>query len=228
MIARLKTGLSAMLALLALAGCAAGPESPQARAPAADDAAGPRALLARWHRSLVTGDKTQYAACFTGSKDDLVLALAVFEAIQANYAFHSAVVSTYGQDGWKAFQASEGARIDLFPREGQWLAGITVVPMGPMAFGYLPRGRVPMHMLKEDGAWRIQAASLAVPGFEPKRAADYLFRWAATLRRLIPQITARGMTADKATKDVNDDFRARLSPAEAPAAAEAVGSLLKY
>jgi len=226
MSARLKTTVSAMLALLALTGCAANPESPQARTPPRDDAAGPRALLARWHRSLVAGDKTQYLECFAGSKDDLVLALAVFEAIQANYAFYNAVVSTYGPDGWKAFQASEGARIDLFPREGQWLARITVVPMGSMAFGYLPRGRVPMHMLREDGAWRIQAASLAVPGFEPKRAADYLFRWAATLRRLIPQITARGVTADKATKDVKEDFKARVAPEERPAAAEAVHAFL--
>jgi hypothetical protein len=85
-----------------------------------------------------------------------------------------------------------------------------------------------MHMLREDGAWRIQAASLATPGFEAQRAADYLFRWGATLRRLIPQITARGLTAEKATKDVTDDFRAKVAPAEAPAAAAAVSNFLTY
>jgi len=221
-------GLLVAVSLALLAGCAANPESPQVRASARDDAAGPRALMAKWHHSLATGDKTQYLSCFTGSKDDLVLALAVFDAIQANYAFHNAVVATYGPDGWKAFQASEGARIDLFPREERWLARITVVPMGQMAFSYLPRGRVPMHMLHQDGAWHIQAASLTTPGFEAKRAADYLFRWAATLRQLIPQITARGVTAEKATKDVRDDFKAKVAPAEAPAAAEAVDSFLTF
>ena len=227
----MRTCLAALpvaLGLVVLAGCTAGPESAQGRAPARDDAAGPKALLAKWHRSLAGGDKEPYLSCFAGSKDDLVLALAIFDAIQANYAFHQAVVATYGPDGWKAFQASESARIDLFPREASWLARVTVVPMGPMAFAYLPRGRVPMHMLREDGAWRIQAASLATPGFEAQRAADYLFRWGATLRRLIPQITARGLTAEKATKDVTDDFRAKVAPAEAPAAAAAVSNFLTY
>ena len=209
--------------LLVLAGCGPNATAPRARVPSAIDAAPPRALLAEWHRSLVGGQKDRYLACFAGSQDDLVLVLAMFEAVQAGYAFHDAVVATYGPEAWKLFESGEGARVDLFPRDAAWPRRITVVRTGAAACGYLPRGRVPLHLAESGGAWRLQAASLVPPGYEARQVADYLFRYAAALRKLVPEIGQRRLSAEKATEA---DYFRDLAPAERPKAAAAVEALL--
>lgn len=219
-----RPAVAAALAVLVLAGC--GPTSDADRRPSAAADAAPRALVSAWHRSLVGGDKERYLACFAGSKDDLVLVLAVFEAVQAAYAFHDAVVGAYGPEAWQVFQSSKGTRVDLFPRDPAWTRTITVVPMGRSAFGYLPRSRVPLHMMDEGGRWRILAAGMVPPGYEAKRAAEYLFRWAATLRKLAPKPGQEAFSAEKATREVTDEFRARVSAEDQPAAAAAVEAFM--
>jgi len=223
--ARLKIVVAAVLALLMVSGCGPTKDAAPASAPAAlaqADTAGPRALLMRWHQALVSGDKAQYLACFVGSEDELVLALAGLEAVQAAYAFHNAIVSTYGADAWRAFQTSDGAQIGLFPRDTQWTRRVTVIRQGDIAFGYLPRGRVPIHMSQVDGVWRIHAGSLVPPGFEARRAADFQFRWAAALRNLIPRVGQRQLAMERAGEEANKDLAARIKPEDRPAAAAAV------
>jgi hypothetical protein len=70
---------------------------------------------------------------------------------------------------------------------------ITLVRTGGLAFGYLPGGRVPMHLAEDRGAWRIQAASLIPPGQTAEKAAYYLFRWSATLRELTQRVGPAGV-----------------------------------
>lgn len=222
----LRHAACAGLVLVGLGGCAPNADSPLARDPSRTDAAAPRALLGEWHRSLVTGQKDRYLACFAGSQDELVLMLAMFEAVQAGYAFHDAVVRAYGEEAWTLFESGEGTRIDLFPRDAAWPRKISVVRMGQAAFGYLPRGRVPLHLSGAGGAWRVHAASLVPPGFEARHAAKYLFRWAASLRKLVPEIGQGRVTAEKATKDVVDDFDAQTPAAQRPEAAAAVEFML--
>ncbi len=222
MVAGSKRFVAVALALVMLVGCGPNPDAPRAQGLASADTAGPRALLADWHASLVAGDKGAYLACFVGSEDELVLALALMEVVQASYAFHDAVMAAYGPEAWKAFQASKGARVDLFPRDANWTGTITVVRMERAAFGYLRTGRVPLHMSWEAGGWRLHASGLVPPGFEAKRAADYLFRWAATLREVAPKIGEKRVKADRASREVTEDFNRRIAPAEQPQAAEAV------
>ena len=228
MSARMKRSVAAALAVLVLAGCGPTADSPRGPADPMADTAGPRALLASWHASLAAGDKTPYLGCFVGSKDELVLALAAFEVVQASYAFHNAVVAAYGPEGWKAFEESDGIRVGLLPRDPAWAQTITVMRMGPAAFGYLPRGRVPLAMSEAGGRWRLHASGLVPPGLEARRAADYLFRWAATLRELVPGIGDGQIKADRARRDVSERFQSRVAPAEQPAAAEAVDYFMMY
>ena len=90
------------------------------------------------------------------------------------------------------------------------------------AVGDLRTGRVPLHLSWEDGGWRLHASGLVPPGFEAKRAADYLFRWAATLREVAPKIVKKRVKADRASREVTEDFNRRIDPDEQPQAAEAV------
>jgi hypothetical protein len=214
--------------LLPAAGC--GPARDAGAAPSAAlaqaDTAGPRATLVRWHHALAAGDKAAYVACFVGTEEELVMVLAAFEAVQAAYEFQRAVTTAYGADAWKVFEASDASRIDVFPRDERWPARITVARTGSTALAYTPRGRVPLVLSQADGVWRIHASGLVPPGLEANRAADYLFRFAAALRNLIPQVTGRSVTAEKANKDAVDDFRARIAPAERPAASATVNAFL--
>jgi hypothetical protein len=213
----------AAIVLLALAagGCAAAPESPAARTPPQADTAGPQAALVRWHHALADGDKTPYLACFVGSEDELVLALAIFESIQASYEFQKAVVAAYGPQAWKVFETDDATRVDIFPRDAAWPMRVTVVRMGAAALAYTPRGRVPLHLSQVNGAWRIHASGLVPPGVDAGRASQYLFQWAEALRKLAGQVAGKGVPAEKASRDVMADFEARLAPAERPAAAAA-------
>jgi hypothetical protein len=221
-----RLALIALPALFLWPGCGPAKDAaPAANLPAGDSAA-PRAVLARWQQALVAGDKSAYLACFTGSEDELVLALAGFEAAQAGYAFHDAVTRTYGPEAWKLFDGSSGVKVDLFPRDPQWPRRITVVRMGSVAFGYTPRGRVPLALSETGGAWRLHAASLVPPGIEARRAADYLFKWAAALRDLAPKVIEKKFAAEKATTDFDADLKARIAPADRPAAAAAVDAFL--
>jgi len=182
------------LVLVALAGC--GPEQAALRAPGpAQDDSAPRRTLLAWHGSLVGGDRQRYLACFAGTEDELVLVLAAFEAVEAGWAFRNAVVAAYGEDAWRSFERADGARVALFPRESDWPMRITLVRTGAMAFGYLPGGRVPLHLVEDRGAWRIQAASLIPPGQTAEKAAYYLFRWSAALRELAQRVGRPGEPA---------------------------------
>ncbi|HUU10210.1 MAG TPA: hypothetical protein VM431_06675 [Phycisphaerae bacterium] len=220
--ARLKRSVAVVLVASLAAGCGPNGHTPGAQGLAGADTAGPRTLLADWHASLVAGDKAAYLSCFVGGEEELVLALALMEVVQASYAFHDAVLAAYGEGGWQAFQQSKGARVDLFPRDPNWTGTITLARMGDAAFGYLRTGRVPLHMSREGAGWRLHASGLVPPGFEAQRAADYLFRWAATLRELAPKIGDKRLRADNARKQVTEDFQARIAPDEQPEAAAAV------
>jgi hypothetical protein len=213
--------LAAMLAMILAAGCAAGPESGQTRTSAMDDGAGPRALLATWHKTLVAGDKSAYTACFIGTDEEIVLALAGMEAVQANYAFHDAVVTKFGADAWKGF-SSGGAQIDIFPKDPMAAQRITVVQTGGTAQGYLPRGKVPLTMVERGGRWYIHAASMTPPGLKAKEAADYQYRWAAALRKLTQQV-ASNQTPAPAAASPTEDFMKMVAPEERARATEAVG-----
>jgi len=207
------------LAAIALAGCAASPESPATRQTA--DVTGPRAAVVRWHHALADGDKAAYTACFAGTEVDLVLALAIFESTQAAYEFQKAVVAAYGPDAWKAFETADASRVDIFPRDPSWPMRVTVVEMGGIALAYTPRGRLPLHLVESGGAWRIQAAGLVPPGVDAKRAARYLFQWADALRKLAAQVSGKSVPAEKASRDAMVEFDAGLAPEERPAAAAA-------
>ena len=175
-------------------GCEA--QNPALRAPgAAEDDSAPRQTLLAWHGSLIGGDRQQYLACFAGTEEELVLVLAAFEAVEASEAFHNAVVAAYGEDAWRSFERADGARVARFPRESDWPMRITLVRTGALAFGYLPGGRVPMHLVEDRGAWRIQAASLIPPGQTAEKAAYYLFRWSAALRELVQRVGRPGEPA---------------------------------
>lgn len=62
---------------------------------------------------------------------------------------------------------------------------------------------------------------------EGRRAAEYLFRWAATLRKLAPKPGQEEFSAEKTTREVTDEFRARVSAEDQPAAAAAVEAFLQ-
>ena len=176
------------------AGCEA--QNPALRAPgASEDDSAPRRTLLAWHGSLIGGDRQQYLACFAGTEDELVLVLAAFEVVEASEAFHNAVVAAYGEDAWKSFERADGARVARFPRESDWPMRITLIRTSTVAFGYLPGGRVPLHLLEDRGAWRIQAASLIPPGQTAEKAAYYLFRWSAALRELAQRVGRPGEPA---------------------------------
>ena len=193
---RLASRLSALAVGLAViaSGCEA--QNPALRAPgASEDDTAPRRTLLAWHGSLTGGDRQQYLASFAGTEDELVLVLAAFEVVEASEAFHNAVVAAYGEDAWRSFERADGARVARFPRESDWPMRITLVRSGAMAFGYLPGGRVPLHLVEDRGAWRIQAASLIPPGQTAEKAAYYLFRWSAALRELAQRVGRPGEPA---------------------------------
>ena len=192
------------------------------------DTAAPRAALARWQRAMAGGDKTAYVACFTGSQEELVLAIAIFDAVQSAYAFQSAVVAAYGPEGWKVFETSESARIDLFPREARWVTTLTVIRTGNTAVAYLPRARVPMVLSEEGGVWRIHASGLVPPGTDAAHASKWLFLWSSALRNLAKKVGQKELAADKATQNFADDFKAKLAPEDRPAAPAAVERLMTY
>jgi hypothetical protein len=203
-------------------------DRPGAGVPAQADTSGPRALVARWHAALVSGDKAACVACFVGTRDEQVLALALLEVVQASYALRDAVVSVYGQEGWQAIERSKAARISLLPRDPGWAATVTIARMGQAALGYLPKGRVPLHMSETNGEWRLHASGLVPPGQNAGRAADYLFRWAATLRELGDEIRRGQVKAERVTAEMDQDFKARVAPEDQPAAADVRDSFLVF
>ena len=118
--------------------------------------------------------------------------------------------------------------MDLFPRDAKWVTTLAVIRTGNTAVAYLPRARVPMYLSEEGGVWRIHASGLVPPGVDAKRAARWLFQWAAALGNLAPKIGQKQLAADKARQDFASDFQAKLAPEERPAAAAAVEHFLTY
>ena len=216
------------LVLVALAGC--GPEQAALRAPgAAEDDSAPRRTLLAWHGSLIGSDRQQYLACFAGTEDELVLVLAAFEAVEAGWAFRNAVVAAYGEDAWRSFERADGARVALFPRESDWPMRITLVRTGAMAFGYLPGGRVPLHLVEDRGTWRIQAASLIPPGQTAEKAAYYLFRWSAALRELAQRVGRPGEPAAPLRPDASRGaLEEKLEAGELKQADEAIHYMMMH
>jgi len=202
------------------------------RAPAAGDAyepEAPRAALVKWHQSLAFGDKPRYLSCFVGSEDELVLALAVFDAVHAAHAFHDAVVRAYGPEAWQAFEASPQARVVLFPREDTWPARVTVVRTGAIAFGYLPHARLPLHLAEGGGAWRIHAGSLVPPGQTAEQAAYYLFRWAAALQEMTLRVGQPGVAASEvAPEAAREAFKAKVGEEQFDDADKAVQHMMMH
>ena len=216
------------LALVSIAGC--GPEQAALRAPGpSEDDSAPRRTLVAWHGSLVGGDRQQYLACFAGTQDELVLVLAAFEAVEASEAFHDAVVAAYGEDAWRSFERADGARVARFPREPDWPMRITLVRTGAMAFGYLPGGRVPLHLVEDRGAWRIRAASLIPPGQTAEKAAYYLFRWSAALRELAQRVGRPGEPAAPLQPDASRKaFEEKLNAGELEPADRAIHYMMMH
>ena len=199
---RIALAVGVVSAAILAAGCEA--QETALRAPgAAEDDSAPRRTLLAWHHSLVGGDRAEYLACFAGTEDELVLVLAAFEVVEASEAFHAAVVAAYGEDAWRSFERADGARVARFPRAPDWPMRITLVRTGALAFGYLPGGRVPLHLVEDRGAWRIQAASLVPPGQTAEKAAYYLFRWSVALRELAQRVGRPGEPAAPLRPDVS-------------------------
>lgn len=227
---RLASRLSALAVGLAViaSGCEA--QNPALRAPgASEDDTAPRRTLLAWHGSLIGGDRQQYLACFAGTEDELVLVLAAFEVVEASEAFHNAVVAAYGEDAWRSFERADGARVARFPRDPDWPMRITLVRTGAMAFGYLPGGRVPMHLVEDRGAWRIQAASLIPPGQTAEKAAYYLFRWSAALRELAQRVGRPGEPAVPLRPDApRGALEGKLEAGELKPADEAIHYMMMH
>jgi len=226
-LASTRIALAVGLAAVA-AGC--GAQETALRAPgAAQDDSAPRRTLLAWHGSLVGSDRQQYLACFAGTEDELVLVLAAFEAVEASEAFHNAVVAAYGEDAWRSFERADGARVARFPRESDWPMRITLVRTGAMAFGYLPGGRVPLHLVEDRGAWRIQAASLIPPGQTAEKAAYYLFRWSAALRELAQRVGRPGEPAAPLPPDApRGALEEKLEAGELKQADEAIHYMMMH
>ena len=227
---RLASNLSALAVGLAVIASGCGAQNPMGRAPgASEDDSAPRRTLLAWHGSLVGGDRQQYLACFAGTEDELVLVLAAFEAVEASEAFHNAVVAAYGEDAWQSFERADGARVARFPRESDWPMRITLVRTGAMAFGYLPGGRVPLHLVEDRGAWRIQAASLIPPGQTAEKAAYYLFRWSAALRELAQRVGRPGEPAAPLRPDApRGALEEKLGAGELKQADEAIHYMMMH
>jgi len=188
---------------------------------------GPRAALRQWHQALLRGDRAEYLASFAGTEEELVLALAIFDAVQVNYRFYDAVVAKYGADAWKAFEGAGAARVHLWPRDPGWTATITVVRTGDFAVGYLPRARVPMHLRQDGGRWRIDAASLVPPGVTADKGAYYLYRWVAAMEELILRVGRPETTpAEFGPRASQEAYKAKLREGEFDPAAEAVDAFL--
>ena len=217
---------AAVLVLVLAAGCAAPGEAD--RTPGGgSDASGPRDLLVRWHQALVAGDQTQYLSCFAGSQDELVLTIAIHQAVRAAQTFHDAVVQAYGAEGWAQIQQSPGTRVALWPREADWPMGITLVRTGNLAFAYLPAGRVPLHLSQERSVWRIHAASLIPPGHTAERAAYFVFRWVAVLEELTARVRQAGTTPVEVAPEAGQELlRSKLEEGELPAAEGTLRSMM--
>jgi hypothetical protein len=223
------TVLAVAVGLVAVgAGCEA--QNPALRAPcAAEDDSAPRRTLLAWHQALVGGDRQQYLACFAGTEDELVLVLAAFEVVEASETFHDAVVAAYGEDAWRSFERADGARVARFPRESDWPMRITLVRTGVLAFGYLPGGRVPLHLVEDRGVWRIQAASLIPPGQTAEKAAYYLFRWSAALRELAQRVGRPGEPAAPLRPDApRGALEEKLEAGELKQADEAIHYMMMH
>jgi len=225
---RIALAVGLVSAAILAAGCEA--QNPTGRTPgAAEDDSAPRRTLLAWHGSLIGSDRQQYLACFAGTEDELVLVLAAFEAVEAGWAFRNAVVAAYGEDAWRSFERADGARVALFPRESDWPMRITLVRTGAMAFGYLPGGRVPMHLVEDRGAWRIQAASLIPPGQTAEKAAYYLFRWSAALRELAQRVGRPGEPAAPLRADApRQALEEKLGAGELKPADEAIHYMMMH
>ncbi|MGB2754409.1 MAG: hypothetical protein WBD75_13230 [Phycisphaerae bacterium] len=190
---------------------------------------GPRSALRQWHQALLRGDRAEYLASFAGTEEELVLALAIFDAVQVNYRFYNAVVAKYGADAWKAFEGAGAARVHLWPRDPGWTATITVVRTGDFAVGYLPRARVPMHLREDGGRWRIDAASLIPPGQTAEKAAYYLFRWSAALRELAQRVGRPGEPAAPLRPDApRGALEEKLEAGELKQADEAIHYMMMH
>jgi hypothetical protein len=205
---RRTTALSASILLVcAASGCRK--EDPQ-------QVAAVRAVILKWHRALLDGNRSECMSCIAGSEEDLRVVEAHYDYVQEALAFKRAVIEAYGQKGWEACQEVPGGRLLLPPEDRDHFADIRVRIKSGYALCELPRGVRHFRVNRVGAVWRIPASAWRFhaggeEGIGASGPAQANSAYARVLRGYRERIGQSGVTAESLGREVAAALKAAFN-----------------
>ena len=89
----------------------------------------PKELIEAMHLALLAGDQPLFVSCFAQHTGPEVVE-ALYDTVQAAWRFQDAYVWAHGQEGWDAYLAGGGRRINVPPNDAQWSQNVIITREG--------------------------------------------------------------------------------------------------
>jgi hypothetical protein len=168
----------------------------------------PVAAVRKWATCMLEFDKAGFMESLTGSKTELRAAEAFMDYLCTLKDFKDAVVKSYGERGWRAFEQEGGAKLSLNLSDNrQQLDKAQWKVSGDSAEGSLPGESKVLHLTRKSGRWCIHAKDILTGGDgDLEKFASTWSRLAALLREKKRRIGQPGVTAESLDKELGADM----------------------
>ena len=189
-------------------------EQKTAKTTAAVNEGSPEAVAGQFVAALKKPDRKAYDAAVESSG----LADVLFDFAIAAEAFKTKMLKAYGEEGWRNFQDSEGARITLRYNDAN-LEQLKFAIDGDVATATLPEGGGSLLMTRKDGRWKVDLeksieADAKEGDMNAKSLTEAFKGMVKTIREYEGKI-GEGTTVDQLDKDMGAAFFAALLSAGA-------------
>ena len=190
-----------VLSMCALAGCKG--DKPEPKSPGKPAAAAfkpkpadtPRQALENMVGALNANDRKHFLACFAGTAEEMKAPEVMFEMSATSKAFRDDFVKAYGQEGWEKFQTESPGRANaklILPEEGfKELDKFEYTVKDDTATVKEPGKRQELHLVKQDGQWRVKASSFVPPGAQADKFCEMMGNLSATVSKYRKAIGAK-------------------------------------
>ena len=204
--------LLAILCPLALLGC--GDKGGSSAAPRKADT--PMQALENMRQAFLDGDKEAFAQCFdaTGQQAEMVDAFCDFSIAASR--FDQAMRKAYGEDA--VTQAMGGGARNVPFEDDNWLKDVTIQVEGDTATAVKAGQGEDLRLVKRDGRWKIDAASMLSDKGATDQGVEQLTTMFQTMTRVVTDVSQKvgqsGYTAEK----INQEMRQAMMSAMMQAA----------
>jgi hypothetical protein len=193
------TVLLLILGFLASTGCArmGGPGAVSAPRDAGTAPATPRDALLAMHAALLHGDRDSFLACWKADGDQRTLLSAVFDASQLSLKLKDALEKAYGPEGWVRFKGPGGGTgVGLEGLDRERLGRAEVVDRGDVAIVKIPDEEQPVALVRVDGKWYLDTASMLPPRIDPKDFSRVVELMKAPVEQVMSRVGETGQTPE--------------------------------